>query len=88
VLLDSDNEDNKVIAGSVQEFLQLLAFGSEAPGRHPTLEPEDPEGASNLRGWLFEEFNLETPEIAAELVEAAQRQHPDLAAWLRQQQHH
>ena len=80
VLLDSDNEDNKVIAASVRDFLQLLAIGYEEPGRHPTLEPEDHESASNLRDWLSEEFDLESPQTGAELVMAARGQHPDLAA--------
>jgi len=83
VLLDSESSDNKVIAPNMREFLRLLAIGYDEPGRFPNLEPEDPESADALRAWLSEEFRLQPPETGAELVAAAQQQHPDLAEWLR-----
>ena len=86
VLLDSESTDNKVIAASFQDFLRLLAMGYEEAGRFPTLEPEDPESASNLRDWLSKEYGLEPPGTGAELAEAAQQRHPDLAAWVRAHQ--
>ncbi len=86
VLLDSDSGENGVVAADCREFLRLLAIGYEEPGRYPTLEPEDPDGAAGVRGWLAEEFGLTPPGSAAELVAAAQRQHPDLAAWVRARQ--
>ncbi|HWX54409.1 MAG TPA: hypothetical protein VN176_07435 [Verrucomicrobiae bacterium] len=86
VLLDSESSGNKVVATDFREFLRLLALGYDDPGRFPTLEPEDPDSAEALRSWLSEEFELTPPASAAELVAAAQRQHPDLAAWVRQWQ--
>jgi hypothetical protein len=83
VLLDSECADNKVVAASFREFLRLLAIGYEEPGRYPTLEPEDPESAAGLRDWLSKEFGLSAPATAADLVTSAQRQHPDLTAWVR-----
>ena len=83
VLLDSESDDNKVVASDVREFLRLLALGYSEPGRYPTLEPEDPDSAEELRGWLSEEFGLDPPASAAELVSAAQARHPDLSAWVR-----
>jgi hypothetical protein len=83
VLLDSECTDNKIIADNVRAFLRLLAIGYEEPGRFPTLEPEDPEGADALRTWLFDELGLESPANGTELVAAAQRQHPDLGVWIR-----
>lgn len=86
VLLDSESEDNKIIAANVWEFLRLLAMGYEEPGRYPTLAPEDADGAAPLRDWLSREFGLIAPVNAAELVASAQRQHPDLAAWIQSRQ--
>ena len=61
VLLDSECSDNKIIADNVRAFLRLLAIGYEEPGRFPTLEPEDPEGADALRTWLFDELGVGVP---------------------------
>src|SRR5262245_33575433 len=83
VLLDSESADNKVVAADVREFLRLLAMGYDEPGRYPTLEPDDPDSAEELREWLSEEFGLGPPESAAELVSGAQARHPDLAARVR-----
>lgn len=83
VLLDSECDENKVIASDVREFLQLLAIGYEEPGRYPTLEPEDPDSAGTLREWLSKEFGLVSPPNGAEIEAAAQKQHPDLATWVR-----
>lgn len=83
VLLDSDCGENGVVAADGREFLRLLAIGYEEPGRYPTMEPEDPDGAAALRGWLSREFGLSAPADAAELVAAARQQQPDLAAWVR-----
>jgi hypothetical protein len=83
VLLDSECAENKVIAANLREFLRLLAIGYEEPGRYPGTEPEDPESAAGFRGWLSTEFGVAPPATGAELVAAAQNQHPDLAAWVR-----
>jgi hypothetical protein len=82
VLLDSECAANKVVAADCREFLRLLAIGYEEPGRHPTLEPEDPDSAEGLRDWLSKEFGLSAPATAAELVTSAQSKHPDLAEWV------
>jgi hypothetical protein len=86
VLLDSEATDNQVVAADVRDFLRLLAIGYSEPGRYPTLEPDDPESAEELREWVSEEFGLEVPANAAELVAAAQARHPDLDAWVREWQ--
>lgn len=49
VLLDSECTDSKVIAADFREFLQLLAIGYDEPGKYPTLEPDNPEGAAELQ---------------------------------------
>jgi hypothetical protein len=83
VLLDSDGEDNKVIAANIRDVLRLLAIGYEEPGRYPSLEPEDTDSAAGLRDWLTRQFGLTAPATAGELVLSAQRQHPDLAVRVR-----
>jgi hypothetical protein len=89
VLLDSECQESKVIAGNFREFMRLLSFGYDEPGRYPTLDPENPKSAVKLRQWLKKEFKVAPPATAAELVQEAQRRHPDLVTWIRsrQQQH-
>jgi hypothetical protein len=86
VLLDSEAQQSKVIAGNCRDFLRLLAMGYNEPGRYPTLEPDDPHSASDLREWLKAEFNLIPPTTGADLVAKAQSGHPDLLAWIREWQ--
>jgi hypothetical protein len=86
VLLDSECDGNQVVAANVRDFLRLLAIGYEEPGRYPSLPPEDPDSAEDLREWVSEEFGLEVPATAAELVKDAQGKHPDLAAWVKEWQ--
>jgi hypothetical protein len=89
VLLDSECQGSKVIAGDFREFLRLLALGYDEPGRYPSLEPDSPNSAAKLRKWLKAEFRLTPPATGTEVVTSGQARHPDLMAWIRswQQQH-
>jgi hypothetical protein len=84
VLLNSKSDGNGVIANDFRDFIRLLAIGYEEPGQYPTLEPKDSEGAALLRAWLTREFGLSPPATDEELVSAARKKHPDLAAQIRQ----
>jgi hypothetical protein len=83
VLLDSECQESKVIAGDIREFLRLLAIGYDEPGRYPTLKPDSPKSAARLRQWLKAEYGLVPPATGAGVVAEAQSRHPDLLAWIR-----
>jgi hypothetical protein len=77
----------QVIANSTEEFLQLLAVGTEELGvaaAGGSIEPaEEPSPAlKSFRKWLKEKFNLTKPKDPMTLVEQAQASHPHLNEWI------
>lgn len=86
VLLDSECDESQVIATDFREFLRLLAIGYDEPGRYPTLAPDNPDIAAALREWLETKFGLVPPATGEAIVASAQARHPDLMAWIREQQ--
>lgn len=84
VYLDSEGQNNIILAANIRSFLELFAIGYDELGRDDLeIEPEEPESAEQLRDWLLAEFGLVPPETGAALVQEAQSQHPNLAAWIQ-----
>ena len=87
VNLGSEGDDNIVLAANIREFLKLLAIGySEFGAIYVNGEPDEPDSASDLREWLAEEYDIETPATAESILVEARRLHPDVGAWIKEWQ--
>jgi len=72
-----------VLADNFRDFLTLFGIGYNELGFNDlSRPPEEPESAERLRAWLAAEFGIRCPETGIELVQRAQAQHPDFAAWV------
>ena len=83
VFLDSEGQDNAVLADNLEEFFALLAEGYDELGfPHGRLEKSNIEANLEFREWLQKEFAITPPVDAEKLIADAQVAHPSLEKWI------
>jgi len=90
VVLDSEGANNQVLTSMARSFLALLAIPYDPRWSDEDVEEwkedETSEGEQINRvfhAWLQTEFSITAPTDPATLISDAQREHPDLDAWVK-----
>jgi hypothetical protein len=84
VHMGSEGNALMVLAGSMKEFITLLAVGDGEIGFEDlSAPPENPEDANpNFQKWVNETFGVTIPSTGQEIVDHAKRDHDDFAAFV------
>jgi hypothetical protein len=87
VFLGSEGTDNSLLAGSLRDFLALLAIGADELGFAASwgdVKQADPAAPrlNEFRSWLDRSLGIVAPEAPKELIASARALHPDFEAWL------
>ncbi len=86
--LNDEGVDSTVLAGTLVEFLTLIAVGQSYLGMVGEWdEAEEPDLSTvHYRLWLREELGIAAPTLseARAIVERARATHPDLDRWVEQ----
>ena len=84
VHLGSEGDALMVLAGSMKEFIILLAIGYGELGFEDLSEPpEEAEGGNpTFQKWVKKTFGATIPKTGQEIVERAGRDHDDFAAFV------
>lgn len=87
VFLNSEGQENAVLANDLNEFFALLAEGYEELGfLTGRLEKQETESNSKFREWLRKEFNISPVDNAEKLITDAQTSQPNLQKWIEDRQ--
>ena len=82
VFMDSDGQDNFVLASNCVDFLRLLAVGYDEIGFDNLSQPPEEAPDSQFRDWVKQTFAVAIPRFGDEIVEAAMDTHDDFQAWI------
>lgn len=87
VFLGSEGTDCGLLAGNLDEFLSLLAVGSDDLGFEVSwgnvIKPKSPAvRLEEFQTWLRESFGITAPNNPMSVVAAARGRHPDFGEWL------
>lgn len=87
VFFGSEGTDNGLLAGSLRDFLSLLAMGADELGFEVSWgkvrQAEPPaERLSAFRDWLNTSFAILAPPSPEAIVAAGRAAHPDFGAWI------
>ena len=87
VFLGSDGTDNCLLAGSLRDFLALLAIGADELGfavSSGVVEQADPPAPrlNEFRLWLNRSLGIVAPGAPDELIASARALHPGFEAWI------
>jgi hypothetical protein len=88
VFLGSEGTDCGVLSGNLNEFLGLLAVGSEELGFAASwgnvVTPDNPTPRlQEFRDWLQVSFGISAPPDPLGVITAARKSHPEFGEWLQ-----
>jgi hypothetical protein len=87
VFLGSEGTENNLLAGSLRDFMALLAVGADELGFAASwgnvVQADRPaERLDEFRLWLDSSFGIVAPAMPGVLIATARANHPDFEAWL------
>ncbi|MFI4862006.1 MAG: hypothetical protein ACIAXF_15170 [Phycisphaerales bacterium JB063] len=84
VHMGSEGDALMVLAGSMTDFIRLLAVGYEEIGfENLSAPPEEDSGINpHFQKWVAETFSVSIPATGSEIVEPAGRDHDDFKAFV------
>ncbi len=85
VYFNSEGAENTVVADNLAEFLTLLAAYKELLlGSYSDGDEDDPptQGNREFRTWIREKYQLQAASNPNEIIQKAQKNHPNLGEWI------